>query len=87
MTRAGNCSRRLYSSRGGECLIPFFFLIVSFIYFIYLLYFFLFFIFLAALGLHCCTGFYLVVASGGYSLVAVLRLLDVVVSRVLEHRL
>ena len=81
MTRAGDCSRLLYSSRGGECLIPFFFF-NSFIYLFILL-----FIFLAALGLRCCTGFYLVVASGGHSLVAVLRLLDVVVSHIAEHRL
>ena len=30
-----------------------------------------FYLFLAVLGLHCCVGFSLVVASGGYSLVAV----------------
>ena len=39
------------------------------------------------LGLHCCTGFTLVAASRGYSLVAVCRLLIVVVSLVAEHRL
>jgi len=38
------------------------------------------------LGLHCCTGFSLVVASGGYSLVAVFRLLFAVASFVAEHR-
>ena len=27
-------------------------------------------LFLAVLGLHCCVGFFLVVVSGGYSLVA-----------------
>ena len=48
-TRAGDCSRWLYSSRGGECLNPFFFFFI--ILFIYLL-------FLAALGLCCCTGFF-----------------------------
>ena len=42
---------------------------------------------LAVLGLCCCVGFSLVVASGGYSLVAVLWLLIVVVSLVAEHRL
>ena len=55
----------------------FFFLIILFIYLL----------FLAALGLCCCTCFSLVVASGGCSLVVVLRLLNVVVSRVAEHRL
>ena len=38
------------------------------------------------LGLPCCTGFSLVVASRGYSLVAVHRLLIVVASRVVEHK-
>ena len=33
------------------------------------------FIFFTVLGLHCCTGFSLVVESRGYSLVAILRLL------------
>jgi len=49
MTRAGDCSRRLYSSRGGECLIPFSFF-NSFIYlFIYLfIYFWLRWVFAAA---------------------------------------
>ena len=39
------------------------------------------------LGLHCCSGFSLVVASGGYPLVAVLRLLIAVAFLVVEHRL
>ena len=39
------------------------------------------------LGLHCCTGFCLVAASGGYSLVAVHRLPIEVASLVAEHRL
>ena len=39
------------------------------------------------LGLHCCSGFSLVVASGGYPLVAVLRLLIAVAFLVAEHRL
>ena len=46
-----------------------------------------FFIFLAVLGLCCCTGFSLVVVSGGCSLVAVHGLLIVVTSLVAEHRL
>ena len=33
-----------------------------------------FYLFLAVLGLHCCSGFSLVVASGRYSLVAVASL-------------
>ena len=48
------------------------------IYFIYLL---------AVLGLRWCLSFSLVVASGGYSLVTVPRLLTAVVSLVVEHRL
>ena len=44
-------------------------------------------LFLAVLGLHRCIGLPLVVASGGYSLVGVLRLLTMVVSLVAEHRL
>ena len=52
----------------------------SFLYnFIYL--------FLAVLGLHCCSGFSLVVASRAYSLVAVHGLLTAVASLVAEHRL
>ena len=39
---------------------------------------------LAVLGLHCFGGFSLVVASGGYSLVAVHGLLTVVASLVTE---
>ena len=39
---------------------------------------------LAVLGLHCFEGFSLVVASGGYSLVAVHGLLTVVASLVTE---
>ena len=44
-------------------------------------------LFMAVLGLHCCTGFCLVAASGGYSLVAVHRLPIEVASLVAEHRL
>ena len=43
------------------------------------------FLFLAMLGLYCCAGFSLVVESGGYSLVAVQRLLTKVTSLVTEH--
>ena len=43
-------------------------------------------LFLAVLGLHCCTGFSLVVVSRGYSLVAMHRLLIVVASLVVEHK-
>ena len=39
------------------------------------------------LGLHCYTGFSLVVVSGGYSLVEVQGLLIVVVSLVEQYRL
>ena len=45
------------------------------------------FIFLAALGLHICTQLSLVVASRGYSLAVVQRLLTVVASPVAEHGL
>ena len=39
-------------------------------------------------GLHCCAGFSLLVASRGYSLVAMRRLLIAVASLILEvHRL
>ena len=40
--------------------------------------------FMAALGLHCCSGFSLVAASRGYSLVGVPGLLIVVASLVAE---
>ena len=46
-----------------------------------------FYLFLAVLGLCCSEGFYLVVASGGYSLVEVLGLLIAVASLVAECRL
>ena len=39
------------------------------------------------LGLHCCMGFPLVLASGGYSLVAVCRVLIMVASLAAEHGL
>ena len=42
---------------------------------------------MAVLGLHCCTGFAVLVASRGCSLVAVLGLLTVAASLVEEHRL
>ena len=42
---------------------------------------------LPVLGLHCCAGFSLVAASGGYSVVAVHRLLIAEVSLVAAHRL
>ena len=44
----------------------------------------LIYLFLAVLGLHCCTGISLLAASGGYSLVAMLRLLIAVASLVAE---
>ena len=50
----------------------------------FLLYFSLFF---SVLGLPCCWGFSLVVASRGYSLVVLCRLLMAVASLVGEHRL
>ena len=39
------------------------------------------------LSLHCCSGFSLVAASGGYSLAAVLGLLTVVASLIAEYGL
>ena len=45
------------------------------------------FLFWAVLGLHCCMGFPLDVASRGYSLVMVCWLLIAVASLVVEHRL
>lgn len=45
------------------------------------------FFFPAMLGLRCCTGFSLIAASGGYSVVAVRRLLIAEVSLVAAHRL
>ena len=60
-------------------LLSFFFKVGVCLYnFIYL--------FLAVLGLRCCRGFCLVVASESYSLGAVCRLLIVVASLVAEHR-
>ena len=44
-------------------------------------------LFLAVLGLCCCLGFSPVVASEGYSLVVLLRLLFTVASLVTEHGL
>ena len=44
-------------------------------------------LFLAAWGLHCCTGFSLAVARGGFSLAVVCGLLIAVASPVAEHRL
>ena len=41
-------------------------------------------LFLAVLGLRCCTGFSLLAASGGYSLVAMRSLLIAVASLVAE---
>ena len=42
---------------------------------------------MAVLGLCCCTGFSLAVASGGYSLVTVRGLLTVLASLVVRHGL
>ena len=42
---------------------------------------------MAAVGLRCCVGFSLVVASRGYSLVTVHGLLILVASLVAEHKL
>ena len=44
-------------------------------------------LFLAVLGLHCCSGFSLVAASKGYSLVTMLEFLIVVAPLAAEHRL
>ena len=47
-----------------------------------------FYVILVWLGLSCCThGFFLVVVSGGYALVAAEKLLIAVTSLVVEHRL
>ena len=49
---------------------------------------FMYLLFLAALDLHCCTGFFSVaLASGTYSPVAVHRLLIEISSLVVEHEL
>ena len=40
---------------------------------------------MTVLGLCCCASFSLTVASGGYSLIAVLRRLIVVASPIVEH--
>ena len=61
--------------------MPMFFLVSGFVFYKAV------FFFLAMLGLRCCTGFSLIAASGGYSLVAVCGLLVVVASLVAEHRL
>ena len=58
--------------------------------FLYIRFFFIYnfiYLFLTMLGLHCCVGFSLVVESGGYSLVAVHRLLITGASLVAEHSL
>ena len=44
-------------------------------------------LFLAVLSLHCCASFSLLVASRGYSVVAVYGLFIVVASLVAEHGL
>ena len=44
-------------------------------------------LFLAALGLRCCAGFSLVMASGSYPPAVMHRLLIVVASLAVEHRL
>ena len=44
-------------------------------------------LFVAVLGLHCCTGFSLVVESEGYSLVVACRLLIAVAPLVVERAL
>ena len=41
---------------------------------------------MVVLGLRCCTGFFLVLASPGYSLIAACKVLIVVASLVVEHR-
>ena len=46
-----------------------------------------YYLFLALMGLCCCVGFSLVVANGGYSVVAMGELLIWVASLVAEHRL
>ena len=48
---------------------------------------FLIYLFLVVLGLHCCMGFSLAVASRGCSLVTVSLLLVVVASLAVEHKL
>ena len=63
-------------------LLLFFLLQTAFFFFLSFVY-----LFLAVLGLHCSAGFSLVVASGGYSLVAVCGLLIAVASLIAEHGL
>ena len=65
----------------------FFFSPSWFFFFFFLNFVYLFYLFMAVLGLCCSAGFSLVVASGGYSLVAVHGLLIAVVSLVAEHGL
>ena len=50
-------------------------------------YLFIYYLFLAVLGLHCCRGFSLIVASGSYSLVIERRLLILVAFLSVEHGL
>ena len=61
-----------------------------YIWFLYIRFFFIYnfiCLFLTVLGLHCCAGFSLVVESGGYSPVAVHRLLITVACLVAVHSL
>ena len=58
----------------------FFFLLVSLLSYLFIL-------FLTVLGLHCCSGFSLVVVSRAYSLVAVHGFPTAVASLVAEHGL
>ena len=55
--------------------------------FIFFLMYIIFYLCIFVLGLHCCTGFFHVAPSGGYSLVEVHRLLIVVASLVRERGL
>ena len=61
------------------------FILILLLFFNIFFFFFTFIFILAVLGLHCCVGFSLVAASGGYSLVVVRRLLVAVASLVVEH--
>ena len=69
----------------------FWFLVVAFSFLLrevpFLFAYFHFYLFFAVRGLHCCVGFSLVAASGGYSLVVLHGLLIVVASLVGEHGL
>ena len=74
--REGGCERQEQQRQQKPKSILFFFFFNNFIY-----------LSLAVLGFRCQVGFSLVAVIGGYSLVAVQRLLIVVTSLIEEHGL